>query len=121
MQVNNHLSEEINHPDKNDFFERVKMRFMNFLEKMILRKKLILACYSILTIGLVLFFMNRIGRDMMPRTNSGQFQIRLKEPDGTRLEETESKLKQLLTIVDSTTQHHMAVSSSYIGLVPSSY
>ena len=121
QQVNNHLNEEMNHPEKNDFFERIKMRFMNFLERIIVYKKLILAGYAILTIGMVVFFMNRIGRDMMPRTNSGQFQIRLKEPDGTRLEETESKLKQLISIIDSTTSHHLAVSSSYVGLVPSSY
>ncbi|MGZ3924906.1 MAG: efflux RND transporter permease subunit, partial [Flavisolibacter sp.] len=120
-QVNNHLQEEQQHPEKNDFFERVKMRFINILNRIIVRKKIVLACYAVLTIGVVVLCMSLIGQDMMPRTNSAQFQIRLKEPDGTRLEATETKLKQVLSIIDSTTNGHVAVSSAYVGLVPSSY
>ncbi|HWJ25193.1 MAG TPA: efflux RND transporter permease subunit, partial [Flavisolibacter sp.] len=120
-QVNHHLKEEIRHPEKNDFFERVKIRFMNALRKMMPRKKLIVGVYGIVTIGLIILCMNLIGQDMMPRTNNGQFQIRLKEPDGTRLEQTETALKKLLNIIDSTVDGHVSVSSAYVGLVPSSY
>lgn len=120
-QVNSHLNEETRHPEQNDFFERIKLRFMGALRKMMPRKRLIIAAYAIVTIGLIVLCMNIIGTDMMPRTNSGQFQIRLKEPDGTRLEQTEVALKQVLGIVDSTVQGHVAISSAYVGLVPSSY
>jgi RND family efflux transporter MFP subunit len=120
-QVNHHLEEEMKHPEKNDFFERVKMRFLNSLNRLVPRRKIILLFYCIGTIGLVVLCMNLIGQDMMPRTNNGQFQIRLKEPDGTRLEQTEAALKQVLGIIDSTVDGHVAVSSAYVGLVPSSY
>jgi len=53
--------------------------------------------------------------------NTGQFQIRIKAPEGTRLERTEEKLKQVLTIIDSTVQHHVEISSAFVGLVPSSF
>ena len=58
---------------------------------------------------------------MLPKINSGQFQLRIREPDGTRLERTEDATHQVLKIIDSTVDHHVSISSSYIGLVPSSY
>ncbi len=62
-----------------------------------------------------------IGKDMMPKLNNGQFQIRIKAPDGTRLERTEEKFKQVLSIINQTVDNHVAVSSGYVGLIPSSY
>ncbi len=47
---------------------------------------------------------------MMPKLNNGQFQIRIKEPDGTRLERTEDKFKQVLQIIDKTVNNHVKIS-----------
>lgn len=57
----------------------------------------------------------------MPHINAGQFQLRLRMPDGTRLERTETALHDVLAIVDSTVNGHVAISSAYVGLIPSSY
>ena len=62
-----------------------------------------------------------IGKDLLPKSNSGQLQVRIKEPDGTRLEETERAVKGILDIIDSTVNGNVSISSAYVGLVPSSY
>ena len=62
-----------------------------------------------------------IGKDLLPKTNNGQLQIRIKEPDGTRLEKTERTARKILDIIDSTVNGHVSVSSTYVGLIPSSY
>ena len=62
-----------------------------------------------------------IGKDLLPKTNNGQLQIRIKEPDGTRLEKTERTARKILDIIDSTVNGNVSVSSAYVGLVPSSY
>ncbi len=121
QQINMHNNEDTRHPGENDFFERIKMKFTHILNKMIPLRRPIVLIYLFAVIGLVVICMNFIGRDMMPRTNTGQFQIRLKEPDGTRLEKTETALKEVLKIIDSTVNNKVAISSAYIGLVPSSY
>jgi len=121
LQVNNHLKQEQEHPEKNDLFERVKMRFMNILQRWMPHKKIIVPVYVVIVVALAAVCFVFIGKDMMPKLNNGQFQIRIKEPDGTRLERTEDKLKQVLQIIDSTVNHHVAVSSGYVGIVPSSY
>ncbi|WPU99586.1 efflux RND transporter permease subunit [Mucilaginibacter sp. cycad4] len=120
-QVNHHLQQEQKHPEKNDLFERVKMRFMRIIESWMPRKKLIVPVYLVVVLGLAGACFVFIGKDMMPKLNNGQFQIRIKEPDGTRLERTEGKLKQVLQIIDSTVNHHVAITSGYVGIVPSSY
>lgn len=120
-QVDQHLNEELQHPQKNDFFERVKLRYMNLLNKNMPRKKWLVPLYLLVTIGAAGAGFMMIGKDMMPKLNNGQFQIRIKEPDGTRLERTEDKVRQVLQIIDTTVHHKVAISSSYVGLIPSSY
>ena len=120
-QVEAHLNKEREEPEKNDFFERVKMRFISIIEYWMPRKRGIVMAYLVLVVlfaGLGFVF---IGKDMMPTLNNGQFQIRIKAPDGTRLERTEEKFKQVLSIIDQTVDNNVAVSSGYVGLIPSSY
>lgn len=120
-QVEQHLEQEIKHPDKNDFFERVKLRYRKVLMKNMPRKKWLVPLYLLVAIGLAAWGFVVIGKDMMPKLNNGQFQVRIKEPDGTRLERTEDKVRQVLKIIDSTVSNKVAISSAYIGLIPSSY
>ncbi len=120
-QVNNHLKEEQDHPEGNDFFEKVKMRFMGIITRWMPNKKLIVPIYIVAVIVLAGVGFVVIGKDMMPKLNNGQFLIRIKAPDGTRLERTEDKFKEVLNIIDKTVDHHIAISSGYVGIVPSSY
>jgi len=62
-----------------------------------------------------------IGKDLLPKSNNPQLQLRIKEPDGTRLEVTERAVKNILNIIDSTVKHNIEISSAYVGIVPSSY
>ncbi|NVM64125.1 multidrug efflux pump subunit AcrB [Mucilaginibacter sp. SG538B] len=120
-QVNHHLQQEQKHPEKNDLFERIKIRFIHIIERWMHNKKIIVPVYLVVVLGLAGVCFVTIGKDMMPKLNNGQFQIRIKEPDGTRLERTEDGLKQVLQIIDSTVNHHVAITSGYVGIVPSSY
>ncbi|MCX2575650.1 efflux RND transporter permease subunit [Pedobacter sandarakinus] len=120
-QVEKHLQNEKDEPEKNDFFERVKVRFMAIIQRWMPMKKGIVGIYLVLVISLAGLGFVFIGKDMMPKLNNGQFQIRIKAPDGTRLERTEEKFKQVLSIINQTVDNHIAVSSGYVGLIPSSY
>jgi len=121
IQVNEHLSEEEKHPEQNDFFEKVKMRFIKILQSLMPRKKLIVPIYLVGVIILAGVCFVVIGKDMMPKLNNGQFQIRIKEPDGTRLERTEDKFREVLQIINKTVDNHVAITSGYVGIVPSSF
>ncbi|HTK19437.1 MAG TPA: efflux RND transporter permease subunit [Mucilaginibacter sp.] len=120
-QIQMHQHQEELHPEENDLFERVKVRFMSIVKRMMPRKKLYVLTYLIVVIGLAAIGFVVIGKDMIPKLNNGQFQIRIKEPQGTRLERTEDKLKEVLNIINKTVNNHVEITSGYIGLVPSSF
>jgi multidrug efflux pump subunit AcrB len=120
-QVELHLKKEVKEPGKNDFFERIKLSLIRTLNNLMNKRKPIIIGYLIACLGLTALCFVFIGKDLMPKTNVGQFQLRIKAPEGTRLERTEEKLKQVISIIDTTVDHHISISSSYIGLIPSSY
>ena len=120
-QINEHRQAETEHPADNDFFEKVKSRFIIIINALMPRKKVIILVYLFSVIILAGIGFVVIGKDMMPKLNNGEFQIRLKEPVGTRLEVTEDKFKQVLSIINKTVNNHVKISSGYIGLVPSSF
>jgi len=121
IQINEHRQAEVEHPEDNDFFEKVKSRFIKIINALMPRKKMIILVYLFSVIVLAGIGFVIIGKDMMPKLNNGQFQIRLKEPTGTRLEVTEDKFKQVLSIINKTVDNHVKITSGYIGLVPSSF
>lgn len=120
-EVNKHLENELKHPEKNDFFEKIKIKFLGGLEKIFPKRASWTVVYFVTTLTATAFCFYFIGKDMLPKINSGQFQLRIREPDGTRLERTEDATHKVLSIIDSTVGHHVSINSSYVGLVPSSY
>jgi multidrug efflux pump subunit AcrB len=120
-QIRMHQRAEEEHPEKNDLFEKIKMGFMKIITRWMPNKKVIIPVYLVVVFVLAGICFVVIGKDMMPKLNNGQFQMRIKEPQGTRLERTEDKFKQVLQIIDKTVDHHVGITSGYIGLVPSSF
>ncbi len=120
-EVGHHEAQDKKHPEENGFFQRMKMGLSGRLEQWMPRRKIIVLLYLVLSLVLTGLCFVFIGKDLLPRTNNGQLQVRIKEPDGTRLEKTERTTKGILDIIDTSVQGHVAISSAYVGLIPSSY
>ena len=73
-------------------FEKFRAGYMRFLNKLLPNKKIITTVYVLVIAALVMLLFKDIGRDVLPKVNSGQFQVRFRAPDGTRLERTEAKM-----------------------------
>ena len=70
---------------------------------------------------MALLFKN-IGRDVLPKVNSGQFQVRLRAPDGTRIERTEEKtIKAIHILEDLVGKENIAVTSAFVGQHPGQF
>jgi multidrug efflux pump subunit AcrB len=120
-EIDEHLNFENKHPENNDFFQTVKLKFSNQLEKLFPRRKQWVIIYFVavlLASGFCFYF---IGKDMLPKVNSHQFQIRIHEPVGTRLERTEASVHKVLAIISKTVDNNVSISSAYVGLIPSSF
>lgn len=120
-EVELHSSNERTVPEKNDGFQRFKMWYTRRVEGLMRRRGITVALYFIVVFGLVGWAFVSIGKDLMPRVNTGQFQLRIKEPDGTRLEVTERKLHDVLDVIDKLVDGHIAITSAFVGPVPTNF
>jgi multidrug efflux pump subunit AcrB len=73
--------------------------------------------------GLLIWLVGgRLGMDIFPRVDTGQFQLRLRAADGTRLDITEQLAKQALEVINEEAgSDEVAISVGYVGLIPTSY
>jgi multidrug efflux pump subunit AcrB len=77
----------------------------------------------LIVVALVIWLVGSwLGREIFPAVDTGQFQLRLRAPDGTRIEHTEQIAVQALDLIkEEAGADHVELSVGYVGLVPSSY
>jgi multidrug efflux pump subunit AcrB len=117
------ILDEAAHPATNATgFEKFKQRYSSLLDKILNRRGLVVGGYLAGTLAIIVVCFMVIGTDILPHGNSHQFQMRLRVPDGTRVERTElATLKVLDIIKDEVGADNVEISSAYVGTVPSSY
>ena len=120
-EVTEHTAQDILHPEENNFFQKIKTGLSKRLGKWMPYRKLIVGLYILFSLAAAGFCFSLIGKDLLPKTNTGQLQLRIREPDGTRLEVTEAATKNILDIIDSTVLGHVAISSAHVGVIPSNF
>ncbi|HWZ15063.1 MAG TPA: efflux RND transporter permease subunit [Mucilaginibacter sp.] len=100
-------------------FNRFRARYLRFMDRMLPNRKPIVIIYTIVACGLAFLLLNTIGRDVLPKVNSGTFQVRLRAPDGTRFERTEVitiKARQILSNLVG--KRNIDVTSAMVGTHP---
>jgi multidrug efflux pump subunit AcrB len=72
---------------------------------------------------LATFFLGRLpGTEIFPQVDAGQFQFRLRGPDGTRIEQTEEITREALDFIGKEVgPENVQITLGYVGVVPSSY
>ncbi|WP_442587873.1 efflux RND transporter permease subunit [Pedobacter sp. AW31-3R] len=114
--------EDFNADGKVTLFDKFRTRFMRFLNRLFIHRKLAVISYALVIIGAAAFFLANIGRDVLPKVDSSQFQLRLRLPDGTRLERTEEGANQVLREIKKMVgPEHVAISSVYVGQHPAQF
>ncbi len=100
-------------------FERFRRRFNRTVKKLLPYRRPVVIVYAVVTVAAVVFLMAAIGRDVLPKVDSGQFQVRLRAPDGTRIERTEEKLIRAIQVLDDLVgKENISVTSAFIGQHP---
>jgi multidrug efflux pump subunit AcrB len=100
-------------------FDRFRLRYLRLIDRMLPNRKWIVIVYAVSACALAFLLFNIIGRDVLPKVNSGTFQVRLRAPDGTRFERTELytiQARQILTKMAG--KQHIEVTSALVGMHP---
>jgi multidrug efflux pump subunit AcrB len=108
-----------NHDGKVSLFEKLRQRYMRFIDRLMPMRKPIVIGYLLLTTLAAGLMMASIGRDVLPKVNGSQFQVRLRAAEGTRIERTEEKTLHAIDAIKGITgKDNVAISSAYVGTHP---
>ena len=105
--------------DKMSPFERIRARYLSFISRMMPYRKPIVIIYLVLVCFGAGVLIKSIGHDVLPKVNGGQFLVRMRLPDGTRIEHTELTTLQLLDSINKIVgKENVSITSAYVGMHP---
>lgn len=108
---------DLDHDGKISFFERIRVRFIRFIDRMLAYRKPIVLGYVVGALGLALLLLTTIGRDVLPKVTGSQFQVRLRDPDGTRLEKTEHTMLKAIDVLNGLVgKENVEITSAVVGM-----
>ncbi|WP_143306591.1 efflux RND transporter permease subunit [Chitinophaga vietnamensis] len=104
------------------FFDKIKQRYVSAGERRQSSFRLDTVLFLLVSAGLVVLLFISTGTELFPQTDSGQAQVRLRLPVGTRFERTEDATRKLLSLTDSIVgKQNVEITSAFVGTQPSSY
>ncbi len=103
-------------------FERVKLWYRRCLQALLFHRRFIVIGYATGVVIVILVAGQYLGTELFPVADAGQFQVRLRAPDGTRIERTEVLAKEVLAAIQQEAgPDNVGVTLGYVGTVGSSY
>ncbi|OQP40730.1 acriflavin resistance protein [Niastella yeongjuensis] len=109
-------------PLKAGKFDRLRLRFLRFMDRMMPYRRTIVIVYLIGSIVVAGGLLSIIGKDILPKVNGKQFQVRIRAAEGTRIERTEEKtLKTTQIIKNIVGEENVLITSAYVGLHPNMF
>jgi multidrug efflux pump subunit AcrB len=93
-----------------------------YLSAAIKLRYLLVPAYLVVSLGALYLLLPRIGTEIFPDTGAELMRMRLRAPSGTRIEETERVVLRALDVIGREIgPSHVAITSDFLGIVPSSY
>jgi len=109
-------------PNQQGFFYRLKDRYMSAGSRLHSGYAVFTTLFIIVAAGLSVLFFSLTGTALFPETDSGQTQVRLRLPVGTRFERTEDATRKLLLLADRIAgKGNVEITSAFVGTQPASY
>ncbi len=104
------------------FFDRLRVGYERALARVVQFRWGVLAAYLVICGAVIWCLGPRLGREIFPTIDTGQFRLRLRAPEGTDINRTEQTvLKSLEVIKTAAGADNVALSLGYLGSIPSAY
>jgi multidrug efflux pump subunit AcrB len=96
--------------------------YASALRRLIRRRWAVVSVYAVVTVGILALLIPHVHMEIFPETDTGQFQLRLRAPTGTRIERTEMiALKALDIIKRQVGPENVEIESDFVGVQPPNY
>jgi multidrug efflux pump subunit AcrB len=103
-------------------FGRLRRRYEQALAKLVGIRWAVLGGYLALATVVVAWLAPRIGREIFPVVDAGQFRLRIRAPDGTQIARTERYALDVLELVKQEVgADNVANTLGYVGMIPPTF
>lgn len=101
---------------------QVVQRYRRLIADVVSRRGLVVAGY-VTACGLIIWLTSqRIGVEIFPTIDAGEFRLRMRAPDGTHIDKTEQLALKVLEIIrEQVGAENVALTLGYVGTVPTSF
>lgn len=108
--------------ERASFFGRLKTRYEQLVGRSLELRGLVLVAYVLVSAGVIFLVGGELGQEIFPRSDAGQFRLRLRAADGTHIEKTERIALDVLDAVRKKVgPNEVQITLGYVGAIPSSY
>lgn len=103
-------------------FDRLRDRYRKRLDGLLRYRRMVLAGYLIVSVAIIVVLGSRLGRDVFPVVDAGQFRLRMRAPDGTHIALTEQLAKEALTLIgEEVGSENVELTLGYVGMIHSNF
>jgi multidrug efflux pump subunit AcrB len=104
------------------FFDRLRRKYERLAHFVVKRRRIVVFFYLVISGAIILLVGHGLGTEIFPLVDTGQFQLHLRAPAGTRIERTEQiALQTLDAIKREVGPDNLEVSLGYVGTQPPNY
>ena len=101
------------------FFVRVQRRFERLVGWTVAHRRVVVLVYLLAAGAVVVGVGGRLGRELFPRVDAGQFQLRVRPPQGTSFELTRQVAQRTLDVIaEEAGPEHVEITMGYVGATP---
>ncbi len=110
------------HDKPKTFFERIRSGYRGFSGPIVRLRWVVVPVYLLIAGLIVVLVGRRLGTEIFPIVDVGQFQLRLRAPAGTRIERTEQiALQTLEAIKEEVGADNVEITLGFVGVQPATY
>src|SRR6201987_4423204 len=107
---------------RDTFFDLLRRRYERLAQFVVQRRRIVVFFYLVISGAIILLVGHGLGTEIFPLVDTGQFQLHLRAPTGTRIERTEQiALQTLDAIKREVGPDNLEVSLGYVGTQPPNY
>jgi multidrug efflux pump subunit AcrB len=103
-------------------FDHFRRDYERLLAKIVRFRWALVVSYLIASLAIIGLVGSRLGTEIFPTIDTGQFRLRMRAPDGTDIDRTEQvALKALKVIQETAGADNVQMTLGYLGTIPSTY
>jgi multidrug efflux pump subunit AcrB len=108
--------------EQHAWFVRLRSRYEAVVRRVVGFRAIVVPIYLVATLAFVALVLPHFATEIFPTVDTGQFQLRLRAPTGTRIERTETLELRALDIINREVgPGNVSISTAFIGVQPASY